>query len=49
MFGEYSRVPDLNDTFELRASTNAQFSKQEQASIERFDVRHNTTDDFSLP
>ena len=31
-----------NDTFELRASTNAHFSERERASIERFDVRHNT-------
>ena len=33
-----------NETFELRASTNAQFSERERASIERFDVRHNTND-----
>ena len=32
-----------NDNFELRASTNAHFSERERASIERFEVRHNTT------
>ena len=31
-----------NDNFELRASTNAHFSERERASIERFEVRHNT-------
>ena len=35
-----------NDTFELRASTNAHFSERERASIERFDVRHNTNFDI---
>ena len=46
MFGEYFQVSgsdsNKNDIFELRASTNAHFSEQERASIERFDVRHNT-------
>ena len=51
MFGEYIQASDLNlseykctknDIFELQASTNTQFSKQERASIKRFDVRHNT-------
>ena len=31
-----------NGIFELRASTNTHFSERERASIERFEVRHNT-------
>ena len=35
-----------NGIFELRASTNTHFSERERASIERFDARHNTNENF---
>ena len=53
MFGKYFLVSDSdsnferawvhkNDNFELQASTNTHFSERERASIEQFEVRHNT-------